>query len=456
MKNILIIDDEKEICRSLKGILSDEGYQVRAAHTPEAAFVQLQDDHPHLILLDVWFGKGSWDGVHLLDRLTQNYPFIPVIMISGHATLNLAVRAIRKGAVDFLEKPIDVERLLIAVKKALELSEFRLHHSHPNSLSHRLHKQWPFELDAKLKKLVTSDMRALIVGENGMRKERLIHKIHSLSMRKHGPFLTVSGQELNRLHETSFWGKESAGRVENLGFFEYAQGGTLLITNAHHISYETQRRLAKIFEGSSLTRMGGTRLVQLNVRCLLTAPPSFLENGHGEDGRDKEFFDRITLCVCALKPLRDDRRALNAWIDYVLAELSQDLGYHGIQISQEVRYFFQTQEWLGNVRQLYNVLESAVLHANKGTLGLGDVMAFFPQSSCDTHNLTFSNAVYSMPLKTARAVFEFNYVRAQLAAADGNFTKAAEVVGMERSALHRKLKSLENIARLAETQENLA
>ena len=456
MTTILIVDDEKEICRALKGILSDEGYHVVTAHTPEEASGALTTENPHLLLLDVWFGKGSWDGVYFLDRIQLSHPSIPIIMISGHATLSLAVSALQKGAYDFLEKPISVNRLLLSVKRALEFRQVRSHlvsHQNANASS------WPLPMDARLKKLAMLDTRILLIGEKGTGKTRLAKHLHQLSPKHESPLLAANSTMLNAMDDHTFFGSQSGGKIIKLGFFEHAQGGTVILRNAHRLNLERQRSLSEIFESGTITRRGGDRPIPLNVRFIATALPHILgcsiqplpESGTSLTGHtvwpqnmDQSFYDRITLTYFQLDTLRHNIPSISLWAKALLEELAQEHDMPTPQLSDDALLHLKTFSWPGNVAQLHCILNRILLNGSEAIIDVHHL----PQElmAQDTRHLMRALAlpknIYSLPLKQARACFEISYVKAQIAASEGSVTKAAEVIGMERSALHRKIKML--------------
>ncbi|MBM3631365.1 MAG: sigma-54-dependent Fis family transcriptional regulator, partial [Alphaproteobacteria bacterium] len=382
LTTILIVDDEKEICRALKGILSDEGYRVLMAHTPEEASVALITENPNLLLLDVWFGKGSWDGVYFLDRIQLSHPSIPVIMISGHATLSLAVSALQKGAHDFLEKPINVNRLLLSVKRALEFRQIRSHlvsHQHTNAFL------WPLPLDARLKKLAMLDTRILLIGEKGTGKTRLAKHLHYLSPKHEAPLLVASSTMLNAMDDHTFFGSQSGGKIEKLGFFEHAQGGTVILRNVHRLSIERQRTLSELFESGTITRLGGERPVPLNVRFIATALPHILgcsvqplpqpdsgaplpEHTLWPQNMDRSFYDRMTLTYFQLDPLRHHIPSISVWAKALLEELSQEHDVPTPQLSDETLLYLKTFSWPGNVAQLHCVLKRILMDGSHTTI----------------------------------------------------------------------------------------
>jgi two-component system nitrogen regulation response regulator NtrX len=493
LTTILIVDDEKEICKALKGLLSDEGYRVLVAHTPEEASSIIASETPQLLLLDVWFGKGSWDGVYFLDRVQLSHPSIPIIMISGHATLSLAVSALQKGAYDFLEKPISVDRLLLSVKRALEFK-----HIQSRLVAHRELGpwEWPLPIDGKLKKLATSDARILLLGEKGVGKTRLAKYLHILSPRHEGPLVVAGSVMLNALDDASFFGVQSLGRIQKYGFFEQAQGGTIILSNIHCLRPERQVALAQLFQSGTIKRLGGDQAIPLNVRFIATSLPDFIGQALEAESQgpaskvfstaaaethsqvlasekfrkdkecersknspnslsstlcwttDRSFYDRITLAPFTLDSLRKNIALIPLWANALLQELAQDHDIPTPILSESALTHLKTFDWPGNMEQLQNVLQRIIMETSAPIIEPKhlprDIVSHDVSAVVQTLNLPKN--IYSLPLKEARARFEMSYVKAQLVASEGSMTKAAEIIGMERSALHRKLKTLSNRA----------
>lgn len=461
LTTILIVDDEKEICKALKGILSDEGYRVLMAHTPEEAAITIAAENPHIVLLDVWFGKGSWDGVYFLDRVQLSHPSIPIIMISGHATLSLAVNALQKGACDFLEKPINVNRLLLSVKRALEFKQIK---AHLLSSQQKDPSPWPLPIDSRLKKLASLDSRILLIGEKGTGKTRLAKQLHQISPKQAGPLLVASSTLLNTMDDEAFFGMQSGGKIEKLGFFEHAQGGTVILRNVHQLALGRQRTLSDLFESGSIKRLGADQAIHLNVRFIATSLPKILDepvyspeysnnacsavplpqHSIWPENMDRSFYDRITLTSFPLDSLRNNIPVISVWAKALLQELAQENDMETPILSEEAMLHLKTFAWPGNVDQLHCVLKHIMIDLCEPVIQVSHLP---PELIAhDTHHLMRSLAlpknIYALPLKQARACFEISYVKAQIAASEGSVTKAAEVIGMERSALHRKIKML--------------
>lgn len=428
-KKILIIDDEKEICKSLKGLLSDEGYLPSIAYTPQEALSLLEQETPHIILLDVWFGKGSWDGVHFLDRLKKICPLIPIIMISGHGTLEMAVRALKKGAHDFIEKPINIEKLLSSVKNAIDISHFRRSHSAIRPPS----QKWALPLDAKEKKAAKSNGCLLILGENGTYKNLLAQELHTQSSRNSAPVIHFNCVTLNHLSEEDIWGTEQDSSSPVPGLFEQAQGGTVVLHHIYALSLPLQKKLTQVLQSGASWRMGATEPFPLNVRFITTAPPSFAMAPPENYNRD--FYDRVTVFPIEISPLREQRNNLATWSTFFLKDLSQDMGISELSLDHEAFSALKGYDWPGNMRELYHVLARAC------TLCTDHVIT---SQHLPLKRVSQSLHLFSLPLQEARAHFEYEYLKFQLASVEGSISRAALAVGMERTALHRKIKILED------------
>jgi two-component system nitrogen regulation response regulator NtrX len=431
MHTILVVDDDKEICKTLKSIFLDEGFKVHVAQTPEEAVKKIKTEHIHLILLDVWFGKDSWDGVNLLERIKQFSPVVPIIMISGHATLELAVKAIKKGAYDFLEKPFDLDRLLLCVRHALEHTQLRIH----RVTSEKEEASWPFPLPPALMRFTSTDARVLILGENGTGKTAITKEIVKHSFRKDAPVLMLDADMLNALSESTLLGEEHAKVVKQIGIFEQAQGGTIILRNVDNLSLALQKMMTRVWDVGGVVRLNGQDLVPLNVRFLATAQESFFTLS---EHFLKEFFDRITLNHFSIKPLRHSREEIRMWVEYLLPSLNSKHHKNAQGIEDAMLCALQAYEWPGNITQLANVLENAVIVSHGTTLTVENFTLPIVVSSGSVHQ-----DLFNLSLMDARCMFEYFYIASRLTKENGNVSRVAKEIGMERSALHRKIKHLE-------------
>jgi two-component system, NtrC family, nitrogen regulation response regulator NtrX len=434
-KEIFIIDDEKEICRSLKGLLKDEGYQVDFALTPEKALEHIQEKTPDLILLDVWFGKCSWDGVYLLDQLKQLYPMLPVIMISGHGNFELAVQAIKKGAYDFIEKPFELDRLLLSIQRALEASYLRIENAAYRTYALSERAPWPLPIDSSLRRCAQSESRILFTGEPGTGKKSLAEEAHRLSSRKQSAFLVLNSHEINLWPEKNLWGLENEGRIEMMGVLEHVQGGTVVLTNIQSLKKSLQIHFSRLFESQSLLRLGGQKPIPLNVRFLLTSQTNSQEL---KNVLYKEFFDRITVSVFDVPSLNQKPQNIRIWSQFLLRMLSFELGSIDQKLSEEAIKILQKHSWPGNIRELKHVLAGIVMKHSESVI----LKNHLPPEISGVFSHLSREDLFSLPLNKARMLFEYEYLSAQLASVNGNVSHAAQIIGMERSALHRKIKSL--------------
>ncbi|ETZ05123.1 MULTISPECIES: sigma-54-dependent transcriptional regulator [Holospora] len=431
MHTILVVDDDKEICKTLKGILGDEGFKTHIAQTPDEAMKKLKSENIQLILLDVWFGKDSWDGVNLLEQIKQISPLIPIIMISGHGTLELAVKAIKRGAYDFLEKPFDLDRLLLSVRHGLEHSQLHIH----KVMATNEAKSWPFPLASSLTRLAATDARVLILGENGTGKTSIVKEMVQLSSRKDKSVLILEAQELNTLGNEELLGIERDRVVERVGLFEKAQGGTIILRNVDTLSDKLQKVLSELWDLNGVYRVNGKNLVPLNVRFLATAQDTFLSKA---GLFFKEFFDRITLNYFVLKVLREHKEDIKLWIEYLMSFFSLRYQKFLKPLDSVTLRALQLYEWPGNITQLSNVIENAVIVATKDTL----IAENFSLPVMMQFNNSMHQDLFSLSLTDARCMFEHFYISYRLSEENGNVSIVARKIGMERSALHRKIKHL--------------
>lgn len=428
MKKILVIDDEKDIGRTLKALLSDEGFCVKIAHTPESALVLLEEALPDLILLDVWFGKSSWDGVHLLDKMRKIYPLLPIIMISGHGSLELAVRAIQKGAYDFIEKPIEIEKLLLSIHRALEVYNLK---GQISTFQIEEKNRWPLPFNAALQKACRTDSRMLLKGSFGMPLERLAHDIHNFSSRKKGPFLALGAHQLNTISENILWGQENEEGIQEVGWIEKLKQGTFVILNIQYLSMAIQINLAKIFESNAFFRQGGVNSVPCNVRFIGTSTTQ------DESLFYPPFIQRLSVLRYEVDDLNSKKKTIALWTELLLKEYGQMHGLPVCSLSSETLSCLEKVDWKGNVNQLKNVLEYALAFNADQAITPDHLLPFLNAGSQDNKNFLEGN------FEEARARFDFAYVSHHLALCNWNISLTAQKMGIERSTLHRKLKSLE-------------
>jgi len=451
---ILIVDDEPDIRMLVDGILRDEGYETRQASDADSTIAAFRSRRPSLVVLDVWLQGSRLDGLGILQALHSEEPHVPVVMISGHGTIETAVAAIQQGAYDFIEKPFQSDRMLHVVRRALEAArlaqenaELRLRAGPEAELTGE--SAVIAQLRAAVEKVAPTGSRVLISGPAGSGKEVVARMINARSRRADGPFVALNCATLNpaRFEEELFGvetGPDPMAQPRRAGVLERAHGGTLLLDEVSDMPLETQGKIVRALQDSTFERMGGSSRVKVDVRVLSTTNRDL--QGEIAAGRFREdLFYRLAvvpLRVPALKERRDDVPPLARRF---LARSAEVSGMPGRDLSTDALTALQAYDWPGNVRQLRNLMDWLLIMA-PGTaadpiraemlppeIGAGAPALFNADPSAD---------LMALPLRDARDVFETQYLQAQLLRFGGNISRTAGFVGMERSALHRKLKQL--------------
>jgi two-component system nitrogen regulation response regulator NtrX len=454
MTEILIVDDEPDIRLLVEAILKDEGYEARSAGTSDEALTAYRARRPGLVILDVWLQGSKLDGIGILEVLHQEVPPVPVVMMSGHGTIETAVAAIQRGAYDFIEKPFNSDRLLLVVKRALETAKLEAENA---ELRQRVGSESNLigegngiaHLRSTIEKVAPTGSRVLISGPPGAGKETVARLIHAKSRRAEGPFVVLNCAILApEKFETELFGVEAGtdgpASPRKIGVLERAHGGTLLLDEVSELPLETQGKIARVLQEQSFERVGGTGRVKVDIRVLATSakdlPAEITEGRFRED-----LYYRLAvvpLRVPSLKERREDIPALAAQFLKRAAEIS---GLPPRTLASDAVAALQAHDWPGNVRQLRNVMEwlmimrsnepGELLHAEHLPTELAShapsALSIDPEAD-----------LMALPLREARDVFETQYLQAQLLRFGGNISRTANFVGMERSALHRKLKQL--------------
>jgi two-component system nitrogen regulation response regulator NtrX len=447
--DVLIVDDEADIRHLVAGILEDEGFSVRTASDSDGALAAIRARKPSLLVLDIWMQGGGLDGLELLDVVKALDPDLPVIMISGHGNIETAVSAIKRGAYDFLEKPFKSDRLLLLAERALEAANLKRE-------NRRLRTQAVVpdgmigsssaaqQLRAMIGRLATANSRVLISGPPGSGKETAARLIHAASPRARGEFVAISaaGMTPERLDIELFGEEGEGGRPRLIGLFERAHGGTLYIDDVADMPRETQSRILRVLVEQRFRRVGGDSDVQVDVRVVSSTTKDL--RAEIEAGRFREdLFHRLNVVPLRAPGLSERREDIPELIDYYLDRLSASSGLPRRILADDAYATLQVQSWPGNVRQLRNVVERILILAS------GD-----PREPI-TADMLPSDAVagpagggmgaeriIALPLREAREIFEKEYLHAQITRFGGNISRTAVFIGMERSALHRKLKFL--------------
>jgi len=453
-QDILVVDDESDIRRLVADILTDEGYNVNQAATGEQTIEMIHSAcPPHLILLDVWLNDQKYDGLQLLDIVLKRFPDIPVIMISGHSTVETAVAALSKGAVDFLEKPFKTDRLLLAIERNLENYRLKLENA---TLKQRLLNQdeifgdSPISLRLKLlvSKVAPTNSRILISGGHGVGKEVVARAIHKQSRRLSGPFISYncSTKRKEDIERDLFGCEDEDNRHQ--GLLEKANKGTLFLDEISSLPLPLQKRLSTVLQEQKFSPLNSARKINFDAR-ILSASAFDLRRliEHGKFLED--LFIRINLIPIRVPFLRERREEIIPMFEFFMRDLCQIYGKAPKKLSPETITALESYHWPGNIRQLKNIVEWLIIMERHNTseshthILLKDLPPEISGSSPIQVNWIKGLDIMSLPLREARELFERHYLTSQISRFSGNISQTANFVGMERSALHRKLKSLQ-------------
>ncbi|WP_142417132.1 sigma-54-dependent transcriptional regulator [Bartonella massiliensis] len=448
VSDILIVDDEADIRELVAGILDDEGYETRVACNSDEALAQISERIPKLIFLDIWLQGSRLDGLALLDEIKTQYPALPVVMISGHGNIETAVSAIKRGAYDFIEKPFKADRLVLVAERTLENSNLKREllelRKRSNETLELLGKSTVIKnLRQIIEKVAPTNSRIMITGPSGAGKETVARTIHALSTRSNGPFVTINAAMITpERMEIELFGSEMEGRERKIGALEEAHGGILYLDEIADMPHETQGKILRVLTGQTFERVGGTKRVKVDVR-IISSTAQNLENLIS-DGRFREdLFHRLSVVPIVVPPLSARREDIPELVHHFVKTISQQVGIKPREISDDVIAILQTHAWPGNVRQLRNNIERLLILVREGE---GPITAdFLPSEVSDSLprlQMDSDESIMDLPLREARELFEKKYLVAQIGRLGGNISRTAEFIGMERSALHRKLKAL--------------
>ncbi len=447
---ILIVDDEADIREAISGILVDEGYATRTAADSDTALAAIADRRPSLLILDIWLSGSKLDGLELLDLIKSRDPSLAVVVISGHGNIETAVAAIKRGAYDFIEKPFQADDLLLTVRRATEAERLRRENEELREragVDMELTGASPTinAVRATIKRVAVTGSRVLITGPAGSGKEIAARLLHQWSPRSGGPFVAVSAARMtpDRVDEELF-GREEGGHVIRTGLFEQAHGGTLFLDEVADMPHATQGRTLRVLTEQMFQRVGGTRSVRVDVRVVSsTSRDLAIEIAEGRFRED--FYYRLNVVPVKLPALKDRREDILELARLFLARHAAERRMATPTLSEEAAAALQSYDWPGNVRQLRNVVERTLILAPPERARRVELDMLPGEITSEPARLVPSDgakAIMATPLREAREAFEREYLRVQIRRFSGNISRTAAFIGMERSALHRKLKAL--------------
>ncbi|MDO5630926.1 MAG: sigma-54 dependent transcriptional regulator [Paracoccus sp. (in: a-proteobacteria)] len=447
MSDILIVDDERDIRELIADILGDEGFQTRTAANSDEAISALNAAEPALMILDIWLKDSRMDGIDILKQVKRNNPEVPVVIISGHGNIEIAVAAIKQGAYDFIEKPFNIDQLMVVINRAMETSRLRRENSALKKGETRgaemLGNSAAFRrLRDNLDKVAKSNGRVMLTGEPGAGKELAARYVHQHSPRADAPFVTVPCASIapERMEEVLF-GRETPERGVEPGLLEQAHGGVIYFDEVADMPLGTQPKILRVLTEQQFQRAGGADKVRVDLRVISSTHrdlPTEIAAGRFR----QELFDRLNVVPVVVPALSDRRDDIGPLASHFIDRFHDEQGLPARELPDETVAALQAMRWPGNIRQLRNVIERVLILGD----GTGPIQPaeLEPQGATpdNSETLSLGPQITAMALREAREMFEREYLLAQINRFGGNISRTAQFVGMERSALHRKLKSL--------------
>jgi len=446
---ILVIDDEEDIRDLVSGILRDEGYETRAAADSDGALAAIRQRRPQLVILDIWLQGSRSDGIQVLDTIKRDQPDLPVVMISGHGTIETAVASIKKGAYDFIEKPFKADRLIHVVGRALEAARLR---REIHELKLRAGDDCEMvgqssatsQLRQLIEKIAPTNSRVLITGPSGSGKEVAARLIHARSRRANNAFVAINCATMDPSRiESELFGVEGGEGPRKTGLFELAHNGTLFLDEIADMPLETQGKILRVMVDQTFQRVGGTTRVQVDARIISSSTADLraeIESG----GFREDLYHRLSVVPVRVPSLSERRDDVPLLVAHFMKRLSATSGLPMRDIGDDAMAVLQAHSWPGNVRQLRNIVERLLILATDDAAQAisADLLPSDLGANVQWGNGRGGDLVISLPLREAREIFERDYLVAQINRFGGNISRTAAFIGMERSALHRKLKSL--------------
>jgi len=447
MGDILIVDDERDIRELISDILRDEGFATRLAGNSDECMGEINTDPPALIILDIWLKDSRMDGIDILKTVRRDNPDIPVVIISGHGNIEIAVAAIKQGAYDFIEKPFNIDQLMVVISRAMETSRLRRENADLRrrdvTSAEMIGSSPAFKsLKSQLDKVTKSNGRTMLTGPSGSGKEVAARYIHAHSSRASAAFVTVSSAsvEPERMEEVLF-GRETSDRGVESGLLEQAHGGVVYFDEVADMPLGTQSKILRMLVEQQFARVGGTDKVRVDLR-VISSTTRDLKAEIAAGRFRQELFDRLNVVPVAVPGLEDRREDIPELARYFIDLFNKSQGLPLRALSEEAEALLQTMHWPGNVRQLRNVIErTLILGDSSGPIEPRELPGQ-EDGRMEDGRIVLSGGLATLPLREARELFEREYLLTQINRFGGNISRTASFVGMERSALHRKLKSL--------------
>lgn len=447
MSGILIVDDERDIRELISDILRDEGYTTRLAGSSDECMAEINAEAPSLMILDIWLKDSRMDGIDILKTVKRDNPDVPIIIISGHGNIEIAVAAIKQGAYDFIEKPFNIDQLLVVVSRAMETSRLRRENSELRrrdvTTADMIGSGAAFKtLKSQLDKVTKSNGRVMLSGPPGSGKEVAARYIHAQSHRAAGPFVTVTSASIrpDRMEEVLF-GRETPERGLEAGLLEQAHGGVIYFDEVADMPLGTQSKILRVLVEQQFSRVGGTDKVRVDLR-VISSTTRDLKAEIAAGRFRQELYDRLNVVPIAVPALDERREDIPELVAHFIELFNRTQGLPLREVSEEATALLQTMQWPGNVRQLRNVIERVlILGEGAGPIEPRELPGREGSSEGDGR-IVLSGGLATLPLREARELFEREYLLTQINRFGGNISRTASFVGMERSALHRKLKSL--------------
>lgn len=448
--DILIVDDEADIRELISGILQDEGHRTRLARDSDEALRAIEDRKPHLVILDIWLQGSRLDGLEVLTIMKRTYPDLPVVIISGHGNIETAVTAIKRGAYDYIEKPFKSDRLVLVALRALEASQLRREVKELKErsvVSAEMIGKSPAinQLRNHIEKAAPTNSRIMLRGASGSGKELAARVLHQKSLRADGPFVVLNAAAMvpDRVEEELFGTEDRTGGPRKVGALEEAHTGTLYIDEVADMPMETQGKVLRVLVEQKFLRLGGTQKVSVDVR-IISSTSRDLEQDIREGRFREDLYHRLNVVTLRVPSLAERREDIPELIQYFIGQVAQTSGLAPRRIGEDAIAVLQAHDWPGNVRELRNNVERLLILAG-GDPNAAITADMLPEEIGSNVPLPVNGGaehLMSMPLREAREIFEREYLLAQINRFGGNISRTAEFVGMERSALHRKLRAL--------------